>query len=188
MEHTGRSKSRVFIFGLVVALLLFACAAMLRGSIGRDQLEQRLHDTRTAVNDENVAAADSPTEQNIRTQLSAVLSHATVESLDKPKIAAAVVPDWQKELMLYWVAKRPDADAIEIQVESQPPVRMSLPPKDIEANRTESRTRVLYNNTIQLPELERVLTSAPPGAKMTVALVWQGKTVSEPAPITVESK
>ena len=188
-ERTGRrSKPRIFLFAIVVALLLFACAAMLRRSVGRDQIDQRLHETRAAVNDENVAAADSAMEKEIREQLAAVLSKATPESLERPIIAAAVAPEWQKELMLYWIAKRPDADAIEVKVEGQPAVRMSLPPKEIESNRTEARTRVLYNNTIQLPEVERLLSAAPAGARMTVALLWQGQAVSEAAPITIGGK
>jgi hypothetical protein len=183
-----RSKSRVFLFALVVALLLFACAALLRRSMEREQAERRLHDTRTAANDADAAAADSPMMRDIRTQYTAALAKATVESLDRPVIAAAVVPEWKKELILYWIARNPDADAIEIQVDAQPPLRLSLTPKEIDANRLEARTRVLYNNTIESPELERVLAAAQPGGKTTVALVAQGKTISQPFPIAFTGK
>ena len=43
---------------------------------------------------------------------------------------------------------------------------------------------MLYSNTIQSPELESMLNATPPGAKITVALVAQGKTVSKPLQIT----
>ena len=179
-----RSKSRLSIFALVVGLLLFACAALLRRSMAREQVERRLHETRTMVNDAERAAADSAMERGMRTQYSAALAQATVESLDRPVIAAAVVPEWKKQLILYWIAKDPGADAIEIQVDGQPTTRLSLAPEEIDANRVEARSRVLYNNAVESPELDRILAAAPPGAKMTVALVAQGKTVSQPLSIT----
>ena len=117
-----RSRSRLFIFALVVALLLFACAAALRRSMEREQTERRLHDSRTAANDADAAVIDSPVQRGMRTQYAAALAQATVESLDQPVIAAAVVPEWKKELILYWIARQPDADAIEIQVDAQPPL------------------------------------------------------------------
>jgi hypothetical protein len=140
------------------------------------------------VNDANVSAADSPLEHGVRTQLSEVLARATPESLDRPVIAAAVVPEWKTELQLHWVAKRPDVDAIEIRIDQQPPVRLSLPPAELEANRTEARTRVLYSNTIRLPEIERIISAAPPGAKVAIALISQGAVVSDPADVTIGAK
>jgi len=183
-----RSKARIVIFALVVALLLFACAALLRRSMARESVERRLNDTRTAVNDANVAAADSPLEHGVRTQLSEVLSRATVTTLDRPVIAAAVVPEWKTELQLHWVAREPDVDAIEIRIDQQPPVRLSLPPAELESNRTEARTRVLYSNTIRLPEIEKVFAAVPPGAKVAVALVANGAIVSDPADVMVGAK
>ena len=184
-----RSKARVFIFALVVGLLLFACAAMLRRSMERERVERRLSDTRTAINDATSAAADSPLEHAVRAQLTQALARATPESLDRPVIAAAVVPEWKKELQLHWIAKRPDAiDAIEVTAENQPPMRRSLPSQDIEANRKEAATRVLYTNTVEAPELEKLLAATTPGARVTVVLIAQGQVVSDPADVTIGAK
>ncbi len=185
-----RSKSRIAIFALVVALLLFACAALLRRSMSRDETERRLHDTRAVVNDENAAAADSPLERSVRAQLSEVLARATVESLERPVIAAAVVPEWKRELQLHWVAKRADVDAIEVRVDGQPPMRRSLTSQDVDANRKEAAGRVLYSNTVHSPELEKLLAAAgaTPGTGVTVVLIAEGQVISDAADITLGAK
>ena len=118
-----------------------------------------------------------------------MLARQTVATLQRPVIAAAVVPEWKKQLLLHWVAHRPEVDAIEIRGDDgQPPFKLSLPPKDIEANRAKARTRVLYVNTIQSPELERSADIDCAGTPLTIVLVWQGNAVSEPAEISIGAK
>jgi hypothetical protein len=182
----SRSKTRIVIAALVIAILLYVCATALRRSMAREALEARLHETRATLNSADAAATDSPAQQEVRRQLSDVLARTTVDSLDRPSIAAAVVPQYTKELTVHWIAKEPDAvDAVQVQVDAGTPVKLALPAPEIESNRVDARSRVLYTNTLKSPDIERVLTAAPPGARLGVVLLSNGAPVSEPAAATL---